>query len=81
MATLTIRNLPDDVVKRLKEVAARNKRSMEQEVRELLQERFAARVEVLRRVRERCRSLPKTTAEEVNRWIREGRERNRWRGV
>jgi len=81
MATLTIRNLPDDVVKRLKEVAARNKRSMEQEVRELLQERFATRVEVLRRVRERCRSLPKTTAEEVNRWIREGRERNRWHGV
>jgi plasmid stability protein len=81
MATLTVRNLPDDVVKRLKEVAARNKRSMEQEVRELLQERFATRAEVLKRVRASWRTLPKTTAEEVNRWICEGRERNRWHGV
>jgi plasmid stability protein len=43
MATLTIRNLGDDVVTALKERARRNDRSLEAEVRELL--RDAARGE------------------------------------
>jgi plasmid stability protein len=43
MATLTIRNLEDDVVTALKERARRNDRSLEAEVRELL--RDAARGE------------------------------------
>jgi plasmid stability protein len=43
MATLTIRNLEDDVVTALKERASRNDRSLEAEVRELL--RDAARGE------------------------------------
>jgi antitoxin FitA len=43
MATLTIRNLEDDVVRALKERARRNDRSLEAEVRELL--RDAARGE------------------------------------
>jgi plasmid stability protein len=80
MATLTIRNLPDDVVKRLKEVAARNKRSMEQEVRELLQEKYAKRAEILRRIRESWKTLPETSAEEVNRWIKASRRRGLTRG-
>lgn len=37
MATLTIRNLPEDTKRALKERAARNDRSMEAEVREILQ--------------------------------------------
>ena len=47
MATLTIRDVPDDVVARLKKVAAHKGYSMEQEVRELLRTRFPARDEVL----------------------------------
>jgi plasmid stability protein len=38
MATLTIRNLEDDVVGALKERARRNRRSLEAEVRELLRD-------------------------------------------
>lgn len=37
MATLTIRNLPEETRRALKERAARNDRSMEAEVREILQ--------------------------------------------
>ncbi|MHC8509657.1 MAG: FitA-like ribbon-helix-helix domain-containing protein [Rhodospirillales bacterium] len=40
MATLTIRNLDDDVALRLKEEAKRNGRSVEAEVRQLLIQRF-----------------------------------------
>lgn len=47
MATLTIRNVPDEVVVRLKKVAANKGHSMEQELRELLKTRFPARDEVL----------------------------------
>jgi plasmid stability protein len=81
MARLTVRNVPRSVVNRLKEAARRNHRSMEGEVRLLLIERFAARAEVLKRVRAEWKTLPTTTAEEVNRWIREGRDRNRWHRV
>lgn len=37
MATLTIRNLPEDTKRALKERAARHDRSMEAEVRDILQ--------------------------------------------
>ncbi len=37
MATLTIRNLPDETKRALKERAARHDRSMEAEVRDILQ--------------------------------------------
>ena len=36
MTTLTIRNINEDVKQRLREIAARNGRSMEEEVRRLL---------------------------------------------
>jgi len=43
MATLTIRNLPDETRRALKERAARNDRSMEAEVREILQGAVASK--------------------------------------
>jgi plasmid stability protein len=73
MATLTIRNLPDDVVERIKNAAAQKGHSMEQEVRELLETRFQAKNEALRRIRERWKDLPETTPEEIERWIETGR--------
>jgi plasmid stability protein len=80
MAALTIRNLPNDVVKRLKSSAARNRRSMEQEVRELLRERYAQRADVLKQIRESWKELPETSVKNVNRWVRSSRKREALRG-
>lgn len=73
MATLTIRNLPDDVVSRIKATAQRRGHSMEQEVRLLLSARFASRDEVLDRVRRRWDGLSAPSADEVDRWRTTGR--------
>jgi len=73
MGTLTIRNLPDDLVGRVKASAASHGRSMEQELRDLLQTRYAPRSEVLRRIRSRWKDLPATDAQEVAAWREEGR--------
>ena len=43
MATLTIRNVPDDVVARIERVATKNGRTMEQEVRELLITQYSSK--------------------------------------
>lgn len=74
MATLTIRSIPDEVVDRIKFVAGKARRSMEQEVRQLLEERYASRQAVLQRIEERWASQPKATAAEIDAWIIEGRE-------
>ena len=73
MATITIRNLPDRVVARLKKAAAMHDRSMEQMVRELIVERFADRRETVKRIRESWQGMPGTTSEEIDRWIEHGR--------
>ena len=73
MATLTIRNVPEEVVARLKKVAANNGRSMEQELRELLKTKYPSRAEVLDRVERRWETLPPVSAEEINQWIAEAR--------
>lgn len=73
MATLTIRNVPDDVVDRIKSAAARRGRSMEEEVRRLLAERFAARDATIARIRSRWPDLPRVTSADVDRWIEIGR--------
>lgn len=73
MGAITIRNLPDELVGRLKEAAEAHNRSMEQEVRELLEQRYAPKGEVLSRMRDRWDGLPETAPEEVNRWRGEGR--------
>lgn len=73
MATLTIRNLPEDTVERLKRVAAVHGHSMEQEVRTLIESRYAPRRAVLSRIRGRWSCLPKVSAEDVESWIDEER--------
>ena len=73
MATITIRNLPDAVAARVKTCAAQNGRSMEEEVRTLLRERYANRAEILERIRARWRTLPRTAAAALARGRREGR--------
>ena len=49
MATLTIRNLPADLVACIKAAARGNGRSMEQEVRDVLTARYAPRAAILAR--------------------------------
>ena len=75
MATLTIRNVPEKVVRSLKILAQRNQRSMEQEIRDILEEQVGDRMSALDQIEkswERQSRRPK--AAEVNSWIRAGRE-------
>jgi plasmid stability protein len=73
MAALTIRNIPGNVIERLKKAAVTNGRSKEQEVRTLIESRYRAKEEVLRRIEERWKNLPKASPKEIESWIREGR--------
>lgn len=84
MATLTIRNFPDEVHERLKEQAKRNRRSLNQEViAELVErqgkeiaerERFVSQVIAGSEAVSAAVRQPMTT-EEVRRAMEEGRER------
>ena len=74
MATVTIRNVPDEVLARLKELARANHRSMEEELRRLLAERAMDRMSVLEQIEAAYgRQRRPTQADEVDRWIRESR--------
>ena len=78
MATLTIRNLDSEVVKRLKERAKRHGRSMEQEAREILGQRLAARNELLSEMRARWDDITSPpSATDVSAWIADGRRGKR----
>ena len=70
MPTLTIRNVPARVVRSLKAVARRRRRSMEQEVRELLEAHVAERQSVLEQIEAGwARQARRPTAAEVDAWI------------
>jgi hypothetical protein len=74
MATLTIRNVPQRVVRRLKALAKRRNVSMEQVVRDLLEERAGERSTVLAQIEDSWkRQAGRPTADEIDRWIAEGR--------
>jgi plasmid stability protein len=75
MATLTIRNVPARVVRALKALAKRRNTSMEQEVREMLEEHVAERSSVLKQIEaswEKQKRRP--SAREIDGWIDAGRE-------
>jgi plasmid stability protein len=74
MPTLTIRNVPTTVVNSLKSLARRHSRSMEQEVRELLESHVAERRSVLAQVEAGwVRQARRPTTREVDAWIAVGR--------
>jgi len=74
MPTLTIRDVPATVVKSLKALARRRHRSMEQEVRELLETHVSERRSVLHQIEAAwSRQTRRPTADEVNAWIAAGR--------
>ena len=75
MPTLTIRNVPQKVARALKILAEKNQRSMEQEIRDILEEYAGDRISALRQIEESWkRQLRRTKADEVDRWKRAGRE-------
>jgi plasmid stability protein len=74
MPTLTIRNVPARVVQSLKALARRHNRSMEQEVRELLEGHVAERRAVLDQIEAGwTRQARRPTAKEVDSWLQTGR--------
>lgn len=74
MPTLTIRNVPAKVVRALKAQAKRNRRSMEQEVRELIEARVSDRASAIAQIKRAWASQKRSpTAAEVEAWLREGR--------
>jgi plasmid stability protein len=74
MPTLTIRNVPAKVVKSLKALARRRRRSMEQEVRELLEAHVAERRSVLEQIEAGwARQARRPSAAEIDAWIGGGR--------
>ena len=74
MATITVRNIPDEVIVMIKNRARRNRRSMEQEVRSILsgvvhdRERAMMRIESL--WTKQKRKIPR---EEIDKWLRRAR--------
>jgi plasmid stability protein len=75
MATLTVRNVPMKIVKSLKALARRNRRSMEQEVRAVLEQHVGDRLALLDEIEESwTRQARRPKPQEVEAWISVGRE-------
>ena len=74
MPTLTIRNVPAGTVETLKALARRRGRSMEQEVREMLDAYTAERQSVLSQIEESwAAQARRPTAQEIDGWMGIGR--------
>ncbi|HEV8396866.1 MAG TPA: hypothetical protein VGQ37_21440 [Vicinamibacterales bacterium] len=75
MATLTVRNVPPGVVKTLKTLARRNRRSMEQEVRAVLEEHVGDREALLAQIEAAwAQQARRPAASEIEQWLKVGRE-------
>ena len=74
MPTLTIRNVPATVVNSLKSLAKRHNRSMEQVVRNVLEDYVAERRSVVAQIEAGwAKQARRPTAREVDAWIAVGR--------
>ena len=74
MPTLTIRNIPPRVVRSLKSLAQRSGRSMEQLVREVIEEHVSEREAVLEQIEASWgEQRRRPVAAEVDRWLETGR--------
>ena len=74
MPTITVRNVPAKIVRSLKALARRHNRSMEQEVRELLEGYVAERRAVLDQIEAGWdRQTRRPTATEIDAWMAVGR--------
>ena len=74
MPTITVRNVSPKVVQSLKALAKRHNRSMEQEVRELLEGYVAERRSILGQIEAAWqRQARRPTAADVDAWLAVGR--------
>lgn len=73
MATITIRDVPDELVAVIKKLAEQKGVSIEQEIRDLLQSRYARRRATIDRIRRRWDTLPVQTASQLQDWKEQGR--------
>ena len=73
MATITVRELPEDLVARVKESARRKGHSMEHEIRELLASRYPTKAALFEDIRESWKTMPPSSKEEIDSWIESGR--------
>ena len=74
MPTITVRNVPTRVVQSLKALARRHNRSMEQEVRDLLEGYVVERRAILDQIEAGWQSQTRRpTAAEVDAWMSVGR--------
>jgi plasmid stability protein len=74
MPTITVRNVPPKVVQSLKALAKRHNRSMEQEVRELLEGYVVERRAILDQIEAGWQAQTRRpTAAEVDAWMALGR--------
>jgi plasmid stability protein len=74
MPTITVRNVPARVVQSLKTLARRHNRSMEQEVRDLLEGYVAERRAVLDQIESGwTKQARRPTAAEIDAWMGVGR--------
>ncbi|MBN2440344.1 MAG: hypothetical protein JXJ04_03335 [Spirochaetales bacterium] len=74
MATITIRNLPEDLVKTIKSTAKKHGVSMEHEIRELLKSMFMQKKELLDLIRSQWDDSTTPSVHDVNKWRHMGRE-------
>lgn len=75
MATLTVRNVPTKIVKSLKTLARRNRRSMEQEVRAVLEQHVGDRLALLTAIEQSwTRQTRRPKPREIEAWIGIGRQ-------
>jgi plasmid stability protein len=75
VATLTIRNVPARVVRNLKALATRQGKSMEQQVRDLLEEHAGDRSAVLEQIEASWnKQARRPSGGEIDDWIATGRK-------
>jgi plasmid stability protein len=75
VATLTIRNVPVRVVRSLKILAKRQGKSMEQEVRDLLEEHAGDRSSILKQIEASWdKQARRPSGGEIDDWIATGRK-------
>jgi plasmid stability protein len=75
MATITIRNVPQHVVKSLKSLARKQRKSMEQEVRDILEDHTHDKLSAMNQIEAAWSSQTRRPkAREIQRWITQGRK-------
>jgi antitoxin FitA len=73
-ASLSIKNVPDHLMQRLREQASRNHRSLQGEVLAILEGTVGPKTLSLDEVRARIRDLNFKTGDDSTHWIREDRD-------